>query len=108
MTQNRSHAVMQQRHEAHDSLDDFPTPPWATRALMECVLGCNLGQEIREYYEKNKAQFRVVELPGDDADKEKPADEDKPAPTGTSLPSTPSNPASDGCDRASDHATPFT
>lgn len=33
MTQNRSSAVMQQRHEAHDSLDDFPTPPWATRAL---------------------------------------------------------------------------
>jgi hypothetical protein len=24
---------MQQRSEPHDSLDDFPTPPWATRAL---------------------------------------------------------------------------
>lgn len=35
MTQNRSHAVMAQRHEAHDSLDLFPTPPWATRALCE-------------------------------------------------------------------------
>lgn len=33
--QNRSSAVMQQRTEAHDSLDDFPTPPWATRALCE-------------------------------------------------------------------------
>jgi hypothetical protein len=33
MSQNTSHAVMQQRHEAHDSLDHFPTPPWATRAL---------------------------------------------------------------------------
>ncbi len=33
MAQNTSPAVMQQRHEAHDSLDDFPTPPWATRAL---------------------------------------------------------------------------
>jgi hypothetical protein len=33
--QNTSSAVMQQRHEAHDSLDDFPTPPWATRALCE-------------------------------------------------------------------------
>lgn len=33
--QNRSSAVMQQRSEAHDSLDDFPTPPWATRALCE-------------------------------------------------------------------------
>ena len=35
MTQNRSSAVMQQRAEPHDSLDDFPTPPWATRALCE-------------------------------------------------------------------------
>lgn len=35
MTQNRSSAVMQQRHEAHESLEDFPTPPWATRALCE-------------------------------------------------------------------------
>ncbi|WP_347271654.1 hypothetical protein [Rhizorhabdus histidinilytica] len=37
MSQNRSSAVMQQRHEAHDSLDDFPTPPWATRALLEFI-----------------------------------------------------------------------
>lgn len=37
MSQNRSTAVMQQRHEAHDSLDDFPTPPWATRALCEWI-----------------------------------------------------------------------
>ena len=37
--QNRSHAVMAQRIEAKNSLDDFPTPPWATRALLECVLG---------------------------------------------------------------------
>lgn len=39
MTQNRSSAVMQQRAEAHDSLDDFPTPPWATRALMDVLEG---------------------------------------------------------------------
>ena len=38
MPQNTSHAVMQQRHEAKDSLDDFPTPPWATRALIKHVL----------------------------------------------------------------------
>lgn len=36
--QNTSHAVMAQRHEAADSPDDFPTPPWATRALIEHVL----------------------------------------------------------------------
>ena len=38
MTQNTSHAVMSQRHEAHDSLDDFPSPPWSVRALCEHVL----------------------------------------------------------------------
>lgn len=37
--QNTSHAVMAQRHEAADSPDDFPTPPWATRALIEHVIG---------------------------------------------------------------------
>lgn len=35
MAQNTSSAVMQQRSEPHNSLDDFPTPPWATRALCE-------------------------------------------------------------------------
>jgi hypothetical protein len=37
MDQNRSTAVMQRRSEPHDSLDDFPTPPWATRALCEWI-----------------------------------------------------------------------
>ena len=36
--QNTSHAVMAQRVEPKDSPDDFPTPPWATRALVEHVL----------------------------------------------------------------------
>jgi hypothetical protein len=31
-------AVMAQRTEPPDSLDWFATPPWATRALIECVL----------------------------------------------------------------------
>lgn len=35
MTQNTSTAVMAQRREPADSLDYFPTPPWATRALCE-------------------------------------------------------------------------
>jgi hypothetical protein len=35
MSQNLSTSVMQQRIEPHDSLDFFPTPPWATRALCE-------------------------------------------------------------------------
>lgn len=38
MSQNASTAVMQRRHEPKDSLDDFPTPPWATRALIHEVL----------------------------------------------------------------------
>lgn len=37
MAQNRSAAVMQQRAEPNDSLDDFPTPPWATRALCRWI-----------------------------------------------------------------------
>jgi hypothetical protein len=39
MTQNTSSAVMQRRSEPHDSLDDFPTPPWATRALCRYLQG---------------------------------------------------------------------
>lgn len=35
MHQLQSSAVMQQRTEPHDGLDDFPTPPWATRALCD-------------------------------------------------------------------------
>ncbi len=56
--QNTSHAVMSQRHEPHDSLDDFPTPPWAGRALCEHVISprdgscflepaCNRGYLVR-------------------------------------------------------------
>lgn len=42
-----SPAVMQQRREPHDSLDDFPTPPWATRALLS-RLGGGVGWVCRE------------------------------------------------------------
>jgi hypothetical protein len=35
---NTSPAVLQQRHEPLDSLDDFPTPPWATRGFLAEVL----------------------------------------------------------------------
>lgn len=43
MAQNTSHAVMAQRIEPHDSLDDFPTQPWATRALVEHVIYPYMG-----------------------------------------------------------------
>lgn len=36
--QNTSHAVMSQRKEPKDSSDDFPTPPWATRALLKHII----------------------------------------------------------------------
>lgn len=68
MAQNTSHAVMAQRHEVHDSLDDFPTQPWAPRALCEHVLpsadlgsrsvwepACNRGHMVRplqEYFRR--------------------------------------------------------
>lgn len=47
MSPNRSSAVMQQRREPHDSLDDFPTPPWATRALCEWLIA--RGESIAEF-----------------------------------------------------------
>lgn len=45
--QNRSPAVMAQRAEPADSPDDFPTPPWATRALVEHIISRheNLGAQ---------------------------------------------------------------
>ena len=52
MTQNRSSAVMQQRSEPHDSLDDFPTPPWATRALCEW---------LRDFHEEQMHTMNVRE-----------------------------------------------
>jgi len=45
---NRSSAVMQQRKEPHNSLDDFPTPPWATRALCEWVGKQAKRENVRE------------------------------------------------------------
>lgn len=48
--QNRSTAVMARRAEPHKSLDDFPTPPWATRALLEFLdkVGRGSGGSVRE------------------------------------------------------------
>jgi hypothetical protein len=48
MSQNTSSAVMQRRSEPHDSLDDFPTPPWATRALCAPFAGMFGTQACRE------------------------------------------------------------
>lgn len=51
MGQNKSTAVMQRRVEPHDSLDDFPTPPWATRAICEFLISIGFDlwlSEVRE------------------------------------------------------------
>jgi hypothetical protein len=53
MTQNTSSAVMQQRSSPPDALEDFPTPPWATRALLEFLIEIEgelniLGMVVRE------------------------------------------------------------
>jgi hypothetical protein len=65
MSQNISSAVMAQRREPHDSLDFFPTPLWATRALCEFLgrqhtehLDCwepacgggHMARPLREYF----------------------------------------------------------
>jgi hypothetical protein len=46
MAQNTSSAVMQQRSEPHKSLDDFPTPPWATRALCEALQNADIDLKV--------------------------------------------------------------
>jgi hypothetical protein len=49
--QNTSHAVMAQRTEPKDSPDDFPTPPWATRALIEHIFDARMDcQSIPGYH----------------------------------------------------------
>lgn len=50
MSQNISTAVMQRRTEPPHSLDDYPTPPWATRALMPFLgaSGALAGLSVRE------------------------------------------------------------
>jgi hypothetical protein len=39
MIPTENYAVTAKRHDRKDSLDDFPTPPWATRALIEYIIG---------------------------------------------------------------------
>jgi len=49
--QNRSTAVMQRRVEAPDSLDYFPTPPWATRALIVWLIAQGVGVDQLDAWE---------------------------------------------------------
>lgn len=58
--QNMSSAVMQSRVEPDDSLDDFPTPPWATRALLEKITVSD-SQTCREPTANRGHMVRVLE-----------------------------------------------
>ncbi|WP_323783829.1 hypothetical protein [Leisingera sp.] len=62
MGQNHSSAVMQQRSEPHHSLDDFPTPPWATRALWQFLVsqGLTAGGVAREPAANRGHMVRVL------------------------------------------------
>ncbi|KEJ93928.1 hypothetical protein SAMN05444149_105407 [Pseudosulfitobacter pseudonitzschiae] len=62
MSQNRSSAVMQQRAEPTDSLDDFPTPPWATRALLAFLKQMNQPLDVQHAWEPacNRGQMARV------------------------------------------------
>lgn len=51
MSANRSTAVMARRAEPHDSLDYFPTPPWATRALCHYLAGIDPHLEDKRVWE---------------------------------------------------------
>jgi hypothetical protein len=57
MAQNRSSAVMAQRSEPHDSLEDFPTPPWAGRALCRFLRG-HLLQHLQLFTVREPAANR--------------------------------------------------
>jgi len=88
-----NYAVMAERRDPTDALDFFPTPPWATRALMEHVLhpnaydGCDvwepacgeghMAEVLAEYFEQVHATdvhdygkgFSVGSFVGEGSDK---------------------------------------
>lgn len=59
MSQNISSAVMQSRVSPHDSLDFFPTPPWATRALL-AVLSDRIDFGSKDCWEPACGQGHMV------------------------------------------------
>ena len=51
MPQNTSPAVMAQLHDRSDHLQDYPTPPWATRALCEMLVHNGLSLSRKRVWE---------------------------------------------------------
>lgn len=60
MSQNHSTAVMQRRKVAPDSLDYFPTPPFATRALTEWLAGQGYGCASMSAWEPACGELHMV------------------------------------------------
>lgn len=64
---NGARAIMGSRQEPDDSLDYFPTPPWATRALIECVFGQKLSWPVdffkgRSVWEPAAGEGHIAEV----------------------------------------------
>lgn len=60
---NGARSLMGSRVEPSDSLDYFPTPPWATRALLERVLLPHLGGEpLRSAWEPACGEGHIAEV----------------------------------------------
>lgn len=68
MSQNRSSAVMQQRAEPTDSLDDFPTPPWATRALLEFLKQIGHPLDVQHAWEPACNRGQMARVLGEEFD----------------------------------------
>lgn len=60
MAQNRSTAVMQRRKVAPDSLDYFPTPPFATRALCRFLASIDAAIATQSAWEPACGELHMV------------------------------------------------
>lgn len=60
VSQNRSTAVMQRRRVAPDSLDYFPTPPFATRALAEFLVSISEPVAEQSVWEPACGEMHMV------------------------------------------------
>lgn len=61
---NGARALMGSRHEPDDSLDYFPTPPWATRALMQHVMPAVglIGKRFESVWEPACGEGHIAEV----------------------------------------------
>ncbi len=59
---------MQQRAEPTDSLDDFPTPPWATRALLEFLKQIGHPLDVQHAWEPACNRGQMARVLGEEFD----------------------------------------